>query len=100
MPLEGIDEVLRKKRTACRGWVSRSVKHIRSLLADDATPSASDLSLAVADFDSRLKNLDDVQSEYEAVIEDSALDEDLDEADRFRRESFKSRVEAAEKLRI
>ena len=79
-------KTVERRRAAARGWVSRSVKALKELLADDDVGRVT-LKDAIDDLDRRLASLDDAQSSVELLISDpKKLEEDIDEADQFRRQ--------------
>ena len=54
-------EVVKKRRAAAKGWLTRSIKELQELLDDNST-SQELLEAAVSDFDKRLSSLDDQQA--------------------------------------
>ena len=92
-------EVVKKRRAAAKGWLTRSIKELQELLDDNST-SQELLEAAVSDFDKRLSSLDDQQAQFELELEDfSELEADIEEADKFRRSARKIRAEAAKRLK-
>lgn len=91
-------EKLKKKRTACRGWVTRTSQALSEVLAQP-TPTLSEMEYAIQEFDKRLAKLDEVQEELEGEVEVEELDQELDEAHAFRQESMKPRLLAEDKIR-
>ena len=91
-------KTVERRRAAARGWVSRSVKALKELLADDDVGRVA-LEDAIDDLDRRLASLDDAQSSVELLISDpKKLEEDIDEADQFRRQVRVPRLQAAQML--
>ena len=90
---------LRKSRTAARGWVTRSSNALLAMLNDPSTLTKVELQDAMDDFDRRLATLDNVQSNLELEINDSKdLEEDIEYADKFRREVRAPRIQATQRL--
>ena len=90
-------ERLQKSRMAQRGWVTRSSSALAGLLADENT-SEADLLIELEHFKIRLAKLDEVQSNLELELDVSELEEDILEADTFRRQALKVRVEVEARL--
>ncbi|XP_066958131.1 uncharacterized protein [Macrobrachium rosenbergii] len=89
---------LRKSRSATRGWMTHSSNALMDLLGDREL-SKVELQDAVDDFDRRLAHLDEVQSVLELEIGDSQdLEEDIEYADKFRRQVRVPRIQAAQRL--
>ncbi len=89
---------LERRRTVCRGWVTRSAKALTALVTKPEVTKV-ELEDMVDDFDTRLAALDDTQSAVElAILESDKLEEDIEAADHFRRQVRCSRVQVAEKL--
>ncbi|XP_066946056.1 uncharacterized protein [Macrobrachium rosenbergii] len=88
---------LRKSRSAARGWMTRSSNALMDLLGDREL-SKVELQDAVDDFDRRLAHLDEVQSALELEIGDSQDLEDIEYADKFRRQVRVPRIQAAQRL--
>lgn len=88
-----------KRRSAAKGWVTRSVNELHDLLEDDSTAYEL-LDDAVSVFDKRLAVLDDLQTAVELEFEDPVdLEADIDEADKFHRSARKIRAEATKRLK-
>ena len=80
-----MSELLRR-RTAARGWVTRTKKALAAVLRE-SEPDYATLVDAVADFDNRLGSLDDIQSDYELQCE--RIEEEIEDAADFREEARK-----------
>ena len=92
-------EVIKKRRAAGKGWLTRSIKELQELLDDNST-SQELLEAAVSDFDKRLSSLDEQQAQFELELEDlSELEADIEETDKFRRSARKICAEAAKRLK-
>ena len=92
---------LQSRRVAVKGWVTRCVAKLDSLLKlTDDNLNVTHLNDAMDQFDKMLAKLDDIQSDVEFSIEDDdALLEDVNHAADFREGARNYRVEAAERLR-
>ncbi|XP_066959220.1 uncharacterized protein [Macrobrachium rosenbergii] len=89
---------LRKSRSAACGWMTRSSNALMDLLGDRQV-SKVELQDAVDDFDRRLAHLDEVQSALELEIGNPQdLEEDIEYADKFRRQVRVPRIQAAQRL--
>ena len=76
-------EQLKRRRTAAKGWLSRSAAHLSELLEDESTIQEL-YEAAASDFDERLTALDVLQLELESKIEDDdAIEEDISRAEDF-----------------
>ncbi len=75
-----------KQRTAARGWVTRQSNALKALL-DQPSISEFELRSAIETFDRRLSTLDERQAELELLVDETDLDQCIDEADSFRRAS-------------
>ena len=92
-------EFLKKRRTATKGWLSRSISYLTELLEDEST--LHELFVAVAsNFDDRLTALDELQAVLELKIIDSAeLEEDIERADDFHRYARRIRASVQQRLK-
>ena len=82
-----------RARAAARGWVTRARKKLEAELA--VVPVDMDaLEDAANEFDRRLSRLDHVQCEYELILDDHELDDDIDEASHFRDNARLVRIQA------
>ncbi|XP_042874774.1 uncharacterized protein LOC122254950 [Penaeus japonicus] len=89
---------IKKARCACKGWLTRASEAIGDILAKpDVT--LIELEHAIKQYDKRLEKFDEVQEEYESVVEDSALDQVLDDAHEFRTQCAKFRILAEAKVK-
>ncbi|XP_042892723.1 uncharacterized protein LOC122266866 [Penaeus japonicus] len=89
---------INKARCACKGWLTRASEAIGDILAKpDVT--LIELEHAIKQYDKRLEKFDEVQEEYESVVEDSALDQVLDDAHEFRTQCAKFRILAEAKVK-
>ena len=94
-----MSEDLARKRTACKGWMTRASQNLEKVLSDTATLTITKLVSAMEEFDKRWASLDEVQGEYELTIEDdTVLLNDINTAADFRDSVMKSRVLATEKF--
>ena len=90
---------LRKSQTAAHGWVTQSSNALLAMLNDPSTLTKVELQDAMDDFDRCLATLDDVQSNLELEINDSKdLEQDIEYADKFRREVRAPRIQATQRL--
>ena len=94
-----MSEDLARKRTACKGWMTRASQNWEKVLSDTATLIITKLVSAMEEFDKRWASLDEIQREYELTIEDdTVLLNDINTAADFRDSVMKSRVLATEKF--
>ena len=94
-----MSEDLARKRTACKGWMTRANQNLENVLSDTATLTITKLVSAMEEFDKRWASLDEVQGEYELTIEDyTVLLNDINTAADFRDSVMKSHVLATEKF--
>ena len=93
-----MSEELSRSRAACRGWVVWECKNLATFLEDQEL-NVFKLSAAMDEFNKRLTNLDDVQSQYELSLEDEdAILNDITTAADFRDSARKVRTLATEKF--
>ncbi|KAK3896281.1 hypothetical protein Pcinc_000025 [Petrolisthes cinctipes] len=95
----------KKRRAVAKGWATRSVKELQDLFDDDTT-SFELLDAAVSVFDHRLAAFDEQQTAVELSVpppllleDDSDLEADMDETDKFHKYARKIRAEAAKRLK-
>ncbi|XP_066961178.1 uncharacterized protein [Macrobrachium rosenbergii] len=89
---------LRKSRSAASGWMTRSSNALMDLLGDREV-SKVELQDAVDGFDRHIAHLGEVQSALELEIGDPQdLEEDIEYADKFRRQVRVPRIRAAQRL--
>jgi hypothetical protein len=75
-------KAVKRSRGAARGWLKRAVKLIDAALFAYPVDKFA-LEAAMGEFDSRLATLDEAQSSYELLLEDDAVDADIEEAAEF-----------------
>ena len=81
-----------------KGWLTRSAAHLTDLLQDESTIREV-YEAAASDFDERLISLDSLQLELEARLEDdAAIEEDIGQAEDFRRYARGVRALVQQKL--
>ena len=90
-------KVLMKSRSAARGWMTRASRRLESILNTDPVDIV-ELQDAVEEFDKRLANLDEVQTDVELQIPEEQLDDDVERASDFREEIRRNRIRATKKL--
>ena len=61
---------LQKRRTSCKGWVTRVSNSMKDYLNKETVPDKVKLSEMLTDLDKRLVSLDMVQGEFELTFED------------------------------
>ena len=88
-----------KRRTAAKGWLTRAVNALQTLIADPDGTDEFTLSDAVQEFDKRLSTLDDVQSKIECDLPNEELDADIEAAANFRAYVRECRMAAGKLLR-
>ena len=94
-----MSEDLARKRTACKGWMTRASQNLEKVLSDTATLTITKLVSAMEEFDKRWASLDEFQGEYElTIVHDTVLLNDIITAADFRDSVMKSRVLATEKF--
>ena len=91
-------ETLKKSRRSAKGWVTRSIDHLKTLI-NNPNPSIKELHISIKDLERRLEVLDKVQLEIEVLLDDDVIFQaDQDEAHKFRSEAVLVGVAAEEKL--
>ena len=95
---QGLEEA-KKKRAPAKGWVTRSVKELQDLLADSKT-TCELLEGAISGHDQRVATFLDRQAAVELLLEESELEADLDETNKFLREARKTRAEATKRVKV
>ena len=91
-------EKLKKTRKAHRGWVTRASKDLSDALAAPST-SISQLEHLIKEYDQRLSKLDAVQEAIELEVAEEELEQVLDEAHGFRKQSMQPRILVEDKIR-
>ena len=91
-----LDKAL-KARIAARGWVTRSVKSLKTILATDPVDKFM-LELNLEQLDKRLSTLYDVQMSVELYIDVKNLDADIIECDNFLQDVEKVQAESRKRL--
>ena len=87
-------EQLKGKRTALKGWVTRLTAQLTELCSDDR-PDIEILADSITQLQSKLNNLDTVQSEIESKLPASELDADLEEAFNFKQKARLIKIKAS-----
>ena len=87
-------EQLKGKRTALKGWVTRLTAQLTELCSDDK-PDIEILADSITQLQSKLNNLDTVQSEIESKLPASELDADLEEAFNFKQKARLIKIKAS-----
>ena len=88
-----------KRRTAAKGWLTRAVNSLQTLIADPDGTDEFTLRDAVQKFDKHLSTLDDVKSEIECDLPNEELDADIEAAANFRDSVRECRMAAGKLLR-
>ncbi len=83
-----------KARVAAKGWMTRTARRLASL-CDDKNVDPVELTDVVDEFDERLGNLDEAQSNVELELTEDDLEADIETAAQFREDSRRCRVKAA-----
>ena len=90
---------LQKRRTSCKGWVTRVSNSMKDYLNTETVPDKVKLSEMLTDLDKRIVSLDMVQGEYELTFEDdTALLVEIDTAGTYRDTITDIRVQALQCL--
>ena len=93
-------EQLERRRSASKGWATRTSKSLRTLLTKDDV-SKEEVTDALQDLEKRVDALDAAQTELELHISDSAkLDDDIEAAAEYRRQVRAPIVLATQKLQV
>lgn len=94
-------EALLRRRIASRGWVTREVRHLEKICEKDLTELSEQIFRdGLEQLEVRMKALDLIQSEVEAVIEMDQLDNDIEEACQFRDSYRAVKVRAETMLKL
>jgi hypothetical protein len=88
-------EGLKKKRTAARGWATRAKTALSKCNSTIGISKAALLD-SISEVDTRLKALDLVQSEYELLLEEDEIEDEINSAFEFREEIRHVRVRSSE----
>ena len=91
-----MDRLLRTRSTA-RGWLTRTSKALEGIIGKPDV-SICELSNSLKDFNSRLCHLDEVQGQIEIEINETALEETIEEAFNYRQKLLEIRSKAETKL--
>ena len=87
---------LERKRTACKGWATRSANSLKDYLQRDDITKVK-LGELISDFDKRLEALDCVQTQVEMSFEDlDALLADIEVSGNYRDSICETRLKALE----
>ena len=89
-----VDE-LKKKRTAAKGWATRAKNALNVCIGKKGISKAA-LVDAIKEVDLKLQALDSVQSEYEVLLDEADIEEEIESASVFREEIRSVRVRASE----
>lgn len=90
-------ETLVRKRRAARSWVTRETNRLLTLLQSEVC-EVTDIQRGISDLKVRIDKLDNVQSELELVLEDDALDNDIEEAFKFLEDAREATQQAEQRL--
>lgn len=86
-----------RKRTASKGWLTRSRENLNTLMTTPEDTTLLNLSAAIDDFEKRLLKFDECQSDYELTIEDEdSLMGDIQKSGEFRDLAMVSLIKAKE----
>ena len=87
---------LLRSRVSARSWLTISSRKLEELCSKDRNDvSILELNDAVAEFDERLRHLDDTQNSVEQFLDDEELDGDIQNSADFREKSKGPRLDAA-----
>lgn len=75
-------DVVKRRRTAARSWVTKQASRLRTRLDDD-NASCESIRKTLSELNVKLEKLELVQSEVEELINEEDLETDIEEADKF-----------------